>query len=317
MSQPMPRVNLQGAVDLSALAGPPAGPAVPGAPGGAVADGQPVPGPLVTDVSEATFGQTVQLSTVVPVVLVLGSARSEASGQIQEVLEDLAREYSGRFQLARVDADANAQIAAALQVQALPTVVALVAGQPLPLFQGAYPEPQVRQVLDEVLRVAAQNGVAGVLEDTGADDTETEVPVEPPVPPLHAEAMDAIERGDLDAAEAAYTQALNENPRDDEAKAALLQVQLIRRISQDDPDEVLARAAAAGPADVAAQLAAADVEAATGRFAEAFDRLLAVVRATRGDDREQVRVRLVELFEVAGPVPEVQTARRQLASALY
>jgi putative thioredoxin len=316
MSQPMPRVNLQGAVDLSALAGPPAGQGAPGGPGAGAGDGQPVAGPLVTDVTEATFGQTVQLSTQVPVVLVLGSARSEASGQIQTVLENLAREYGGQFQLARVDADTNTQIAAALQVQALPTVVALVAGQPLPLFQGAYPEPQVRQVLDEVLRVAAQNGVAGVLEDT-AEDTEPPAPVEPPVPPLHAEAMDAIERGDLDAAEAAYTQALAENPRDDEAKAALLQVQLIRRISQDDPDEVLARAAAAGPADVAAQLAAADVEAATGRFAEAFDRLLAVVRATRGDEREQTRVRLVELFEIAGPVPEVQTARRQLASALY
>ena len=84
-----------------------------------------------------------------------------------------------------------------------------------------------------------------------------------------------------------------------------------------DPDEVLRRADAAGPADVAAQLAAADVEATTGQFVAAFDRLLAVVRATAGDDREQARLRLIELFDIAGPTPEVQSARRQLASALY
>ncbi|KAE8762421.1 tetratricopeptide repeat protein [Georgenia thermotolerans] len=313
MSQPMPRVNLHGAVDLSSLAGPPAGQQQAAAPGGAPAGA--VPGAVVTDVSEATFGQTVQLSTQVPVLLLLGSARSGATAELDAVLEKLAREYGGRFQLARVDGDANPQIAAALQVQAVPTVVALVAGQPLPLFQGAYPEDQVRQVLDEVLRVAAQNGVTGVLEDTG--DDVAEAPEEPPLPPLHAEALAAIERGDLDGAEAAYTQALNENPRDADAKAALLQVQLIRRVEQHDPDEVLRRAAAAGPADVAAQLAAADVEATTGQFGAAFDRLLAVVRATAGDDREQARLRLIELFDIAGPTPEVQSARRQLASALY
>jgi putative thioredoxin len=154
-----------------------------------------------------------------------------------------------------------------------------------------------------------------VLEDTG--EAPPEAPAEPPLPPLHAEAMAAIERGDLEAAEAAYTQALNENPRDADAKAALLQVQLIRRVEQHDPDEVLRRAETAGPADVAAQLAAADVEAATGRFPAAFERLLGVVRATAGDDREQARLRLIELFDVAGPTPEVQSARRQLASALY
>ncbi|MFH5824060.1 tetratricopeptide repeat protein [Georgenia sp. AZ-5] len=311
MSQPTPSMNLHGAVDLSSLAGPPAGQAGPGGQGG---NGGSVPGALVADVSEATFGQTLQLSAQVPVVLLLGSSRSDASEQLAAVLESLAAAYGGRFQLARVDADANPQIAAALQVQAVPTVVALIGGQPLPLFQGAYPEAQVRQVLDEVLRVAAQNGVTGVLD---AAEEEGAEPAELPVPPLHAEAMAAIERGDLDAAEEAYNKALAENPRDAEAHAALMQVQLIRRIEQEDPDEILARAATAGPADVDAHLAAADVEAATGRFAEAFARLLAVVRATSGDERDRARQRLVDLFEIAGPTEEVQKARRQLAMALY
>ncbi|WP_345042413.1 tetratricopeptide repeat protein [Georgenia daeguensis] len=317
MSQPTPGMNLYGAVDLSALASPRPPATGAGSPGGVPAQpGAGVPGEIVVRVTEATFGETVQRSTQVPVLVDLFSARSGASGQLSPVLENLAREYGGRFQLAQVDVDANPQIAAAFQVQSVPTVVAVIGGQPIPLFQGAYPEEQIRQVLDEVLRIAAQNGVTGVMVPTG--EPQDEEPAEPPLPPLHAEALEAIERGDLDAAEDAYTRALKENPGDGEARAALLQVQLIRRVDSDDPEEVLAAAAGAAPGDVTAQLAAADVEAATGRFADAFARLVAVVRATAGDDREQARLRLLELFEIAGPThPDVAPARRALASALY
>jgi putative thioredoxin len=320
MSEPTPGMNLYGAVDLSSLATPRQGATgAPGGPGGTpggAGTGAPVPGEIVVKVTAATFGETVQRSTQVPVLVDLYSSRSAASGQLSPVLEKLAREYGGRFQLAQVDVDADAQIAAAFQVQSVPTVVAVVGGQPIPLFQGAYPEEQIRQVLDEVLRIAAQNGVTGVLEPSG--EAVEEEPAEPPLPPLHAEALEAIERGDLDAAEAAYTRALRENPGDGEARAALLQVQLIRRIDQDDPEEVLTAAADAAPDDVAAHLAAADVEAATGRFGSAFERLVGVVRATAGDEREQVRLRLLELFEIAGPThPDVSPARRALASALY
>ncbi|MFC7406285.1 tetratricopeptide repeat protein [Georgenia alba] len=317
MSQPTSGMNLHGAVDLSALAQQPGsnGPAAPagGGTGGAV------PGELVVSVTEETFGEVVQRSTTVPVLVNLTSARSGASGQLTPVLEKLAREYGGKFQLANVDADTSPQIAGAFQVQSVPTVVALIGGRPAPLFQGAYPEEQLRQVLDEVLRLAAQAGVTGVLQPSGEDqDGPDEEPAEPPLPPLHAEALAAIERGDLDGAEDAYRRALKENPGDDDAHAALLQVQLIRRVEGRDPEEVLAAASDAPASDVDAHLAAADVEATTGQFGAAFERLLAAVRATAGDERERVRVRIVELFEIAGQNhPDVGPARRNLASALY
>lgn len=181
MSQPMPRMNLAGAVDLSTLRAPSPGGA-PGSAPGAPAPGAPgatVPGPLVTDVTEQTFGALVQLSSQVPVVLELWSPRSAASAQLTEVLEGLAREYAGRFQLAKADVDTAPQIAAALQVQSVPTVAAVVAGQPIPLFQGLYPAEQLRQVLDEVLRLAAENGVTGVM--AGEEEPLPE-PEEPPLP---------------------------------------------------------------------------------------------------------------------------------------
>lgn len=316
MTQPSTNLNLRGAVDLSGLAKP-AAPRGGGSPNGA--GGGSVPGPFVVDVTEATFADAVRLSTRVPVVIDLWAEWCQPCKQLSPVLEKLAREYGGRFQLAKVDVDANPQIAAAFQVQSIPSIVALVGGQPVPLFQGAYPEAQVRQVLDELLRVAAENGVTGVLtgDGDGAAQDDGQEP-EPPLPPLHAEALAAIERGDLDAAAAAYRKALKENPGDDEAAAALAQVELLARTQDADAAGVLAAADAAGPTDVDAQLAAADVEMAAGRASAAFDRLIAAVRATAGEDRERLRVRLLELFAVAGTTsPEVNAARRQLASALY
>lgn len=322
MSQNRPSpISARGAVDLSSLGrarpageGPPAvepvGNAAEPSPGG------PARGTVVQDVTDATFGAVVELSTRVPVVIDLWAEWCAPCKQLSPILERLAVEYAGRFLLAKVDVDANPQIAGAFQVQSIPSVVALVAGQPVPMFQGAYPERQVRAILDELLRVAAENGVAGTLDD--AANAPGEAPAEPPLPPLHQAAYDALERDDLEGAARAFGQALRENPRDDEARAGLAQVDLLRRLAGVDPAAVLAAAARASADDVDPHLAAADVELASGRTSAAFDRLLTVVRATAGPERERVRVRLLELFEVAGrTAPEVTAARRALASALY
>ena len=305
MSQPS--LNLHGAVDLSALARP-AQPA--GAPG---ADGDAADAPLVSDVTEATFQQTVELSMRVPVVVEVYASYAQGPSA---TLARLAADFGGRFHLARVDVETSPQIAQVFQVQAVPTVVAIVRGQPIPLYQGDHPEEQVRQVLDEVLRVAAQAGVTGTVSGAVAEEGEAE-PAEPPLPPLHAEALEAIEREDYAAAADAYRRALKENPADHEASAALAQVELIMRTSAAGGLEAVTAAQDAPATDVAAHLAAADAEMAAGRQQAAFDRLLAVVRATAGEDREAARLRLVEYFDILGSHPDVTAARRALASALY
>lgn len=307
MSQPP--INLHGAVDLSALARPPAGPAQPGAPGGDDGEGAPI----VVDVTEATFQQTVELSMQVPVVVELWASFAQGPS---EVLSRLATEYGGRFQLARVDAEASPQIAQAFQVQSVPTVVAVVRGQPIPLYQGEYPEDQLRSVLDEVLRVAAQAGVTGTVTGGEAEE-EPEQPAEPPLPPLHAEALEAIEREDYEAAADAYRRSLEENPADHEASAALAHVELIMRAARTGI-QAIEDAEDASAGDVAAHLAAGDAEVAAGHHQAAFDRLIAVIRATDGEDREEARKRLVEYFEIIGNTdPAVIGARQALASALY
>lgn len=295
MNQPL---NVHGAVDLSSLA-------APRRPAGAT----PVPGGVVIDVTEAGFEALVQRSTTVPVVVDLWAEWCQPCKTLSPILERLAAEYGGRFQLAKVDVDANPQIAAAFQVQSIPTVVALLGGQPVPLFQGAYPEAQVRQILDQLLAVAAQNGITGTVPPEAATGPEPE----PELPPLHAAGLAAIETGDYVTAEAAYRQALKENPGDAEAKAALAQVLLLQRLEGLD---LAVAVADARDGDLDSQLLAADAELATGLLSAAFSRLLALVRAG-GELREPARVRLVEYFDIVGPVPEVAQARRALASALY
>jgi len=144
-------------------------------------------------------------------------------------LAALADEDAGRWLLARVDFDGNPQIAQAFQASSVPTVVAVLAGQPLPLFQGAPQRDQVRGVLDQVLAAAEANGITGTVPG-GGDAPEAPAQVEePPLPPLHQEAYDAIERDDLDAAVAAYEKAIKQDPRDALAVAGLAQVRLLQR----------------------------------------------------------------------------------------
>ena len=307
--QPRPRLDVRGAVDLSSLSRP-ATP-TPGTPGGL-----PAPGAYVVDVDEATFADVVRRSTQHPVVVVLWASWSEVSSAVAAQLAAFAQDDAGRWLLARVDAEANPQIAQAFGAQSVPTAVAVLGGQPVPLFQGAPAPDQVRAVLDQVLAAAEANGITGRVAVAAAQEPAPE-PEEPPLPPLHQAAYDALGRDDLAGARTAYEQALRENPRDGMARAGLAQVGLLERTGSMDPGAVRA-AAAADAGDVAAQLAVADLDILGGNVADAFARLVDTVRRTAGAERESVRERLLDLFEVVGSDdPRVGPARRALASALY
>lgn len=304
---PGPRLDVRGAVDLSTMARPAPPPGTPG--------GLPAPGAWVRDVDPTSFAEVVQASTSHPVIVVLWASRSQASRTVVDDLGALADEDAGRWLLARVDAEANPQIAQAFAVQSVPVAVALLGGRPLPLFEGRPDRAQMRGVVDQVLAAASANGITGTV---AASEQPAETPEEPPLPPLHQAAYDAIERDDLDAARAAYDQALAENPRDHQARAGLAQVGLLARTKEVTDPSAARQAAADAPSDVTAQLVVADLDVAGGHVDDAFARLLDLLRGTVGDDREQVRVRLLELFEVVGgDDPRVAVARRALASALY
>ena len=279
----------------------------------AVANGDAPDAPVtVVDVTEATFqADVLDRSFQVPVVLDLWAEWCGPCKQLSPVLEKLAEEGNGSWILAKIDVDSNQAIAQALRVQGIPAVKAVFQGQILGEFTGALPESQVRQFIGAVVEATGGAPAEGAVPGDAPDEELAE-----PEDPRIVAAEDATAAGDFDRAADVYREILAAEPAHPRAAQALREVDLLRRVTTADPD-ALAKADAA-PADVEAQLTAADLELADGDVDRAFARLLAAVRVAAGPDREQVRTRLVELFDVVGPDdPRVATARRDLSRALY
>jgi putative thioredoxin len=309
---------LSGAVDLSALkaraetarqqpappAGPaPAGDAPPRAPGSAEA---------VIDVTEATFqADVVERSLHQLVVVDLWAEWCGPCKQLSPVLERLAAASGGAWVVAKVDVDANPRIAQLFGAQSIPTIVAIAGGQPVDAFSGALPEPEIRKWINSLLD-ALRDKLPGIREA----EANGGGPVEEPEDPRFTEAEEAFERGDFAAAQAAYERILDVEPANELAKNALAQVKFTARAESADPD---ARTKAeANPADLDAQLAAADLDIADNDVEAGFKRLIDAVRRTAGDDRNKVREHLVALFDLFDPADDrVMKARRDLASALF
>ncbi len=316
-SRPVPpaaasQLNLRGAVDLSALRRP-----APAAPNGAPAASGASPGssqPLRVDATEANFQDLVQLSAQIPVLFLLWSNRSLEASTLLHSLEGVVEGYAGKVVLAAADVDAFPQLAQAFQVQAIPTAVAVLKGQPVPLFEGPASDQEIRTLIDELLKVAEANGVTGSI-GAGAAGAEAR-----PLPPLHQAAFDAIEAGDYAAAAIAYRQALAEKPADAEAKAGLAQVELMGRLEllTATEAEAVRQRAAEEPDNIEVQLTVADLDISGGHIEDALNRIIAFIGRNFGPERETARVRLLELFDVVGISDQrVAKARQGLARVLF
>ncbi|HEV2450891.1 MAG TPA: tetratricopeptide repeat protein [Streptosporangiaceae bacterium] len=301
-------------------------------------------GASVSEVTEETFTtEVVERSRSVPVIVDLWAEWCQPCKQLSPVLEKLAAEAGGRWVLAKVDVDANPQLSAALRVQSIPMVIAVIAGQMVDGFLGALPEAQVREWLTQVLAAAEQLGVgpaqdggdgaeqAGLADHQPAGSQPGGQPGGQPGAPgpsatgggpasprsEYEAAQEAMARGDFDTAAVVFEQVLAATPDDPVAKAGLAQVDLIRRVNSYDQAQAR-RAAAEHPGDVDAQARVADLDLAAGKIDEAFDRLLGTIRRTSGDERDRARRHLVSLFEIFPPRdPRVVRARSTLSSLLF
>ena len=304
-------IPMRGAIDLGALA---QARQAQSAANSALAN---APSGVVIDVDENDFQQKViDASNQVPVVVDLWAEWCGPCKQLSPVLEKIAAEFNGKFILAKVDIDKNQNIAAAFQVQSIPAVFAIIAGSAAPLFQGAMPESQVRQVLTEVIRIANEQGVKGTVNQVEQQDKQENKVEEPQIDPKLEAAFNAIEKGNFSEAKNIYQEMLNQNPKDETAIAGLAQVGLLERSATLNENEI--RKNASDKKNIEAQLELADLELMKGNPEAGFSVLINAIRITSGQDRDKLRERLLELFVVVGDSdPHVLKARRDLASALF
>lgn len=289
-----------GAVDLSALTQP-----------------ARTSGGYVTQVVEADFQGVAAMSAKHPVILEFHSPRDPKGQAVSAALADLVNAAAGRFLLGRIDVDAEPRLAQALQIQAVPTVVAVIGGQMAPLFQGTKSRDEISAVLDQIAQLALANGMTGRAQPVSGSPAGQAAPAAPAHNPRFAKADAALEAGDFAAAVREFDALLKETPGDAEVIAGRAQSALLERSASFDPAAIVERANAHAE-DLAAQLDAADLEIIGGRHAEAFERLLGLASQSGPEDRDTIRLRLLELFEVVGRAePAVVKARRRLAAIIF
>ncbi len=250
---------------------------------------------LVMVGAESNIRQIITLSDHVPVII---EFHATGATSLAEKLEKSVRRQNGKLLMVRIDGQQQASLAAAFKIEHVPAVIALVKGQPVPLFEGDLETVEVERFIAKLLDVAASNGLTGFV---GIGENV-------PVNPIAEKAYEAIQAGDLEGAKAVYVAALADSPRDAEYVAGLAQVNLMIRTVDADIAKALED-------PTTSSNVRADLLATIGHFDQAFDVLLAEFAKAKSDE---VKAQLLELFEVAGNTdPEVVRARKLLTNLLY
>jgi len=274
--------NFGGAMDLSSL--------------GADADALTVSGWLV-QADQQTLREYLSLSERIPVLMFI-SDQSQDSKDLRSVLEKILSASEGKFVGIEISLSDSPQLAQAVGVSQAPAMLAILAGQPAPLFQGAIPQQQLLQVLSQVLQLAQQNGITARAK-LGSKEAAK------PLSKDHQDAISAIESGKLESAKEIFQKILVEYPNDLDARAGLSQVELMLRLQGKNLDEL------------DQLMLGADQLLASRNPSGAFNLLLDLF-AERVDDRERIRSRLIQLFSLLGDSdPAVLDARRRLASLMF
>ena len=249
----------------------------------------------------------VSISKEKPVVLLAYSQRSPASVELRDLMAEMSLADKQSWLFGAIDADAQPQLAQALQIPSIPYAIAFIAEQPLALFDRPYPQEQIAMVIAKLFEMAKEKGLAVEIPESK----------EAPLEPEEAAALAALESGDYSGAAMAYRNWLQRKPDELMAKIGLAQCELMVRISELDPQDTI-KQANQEPASVEKQIKAADIEIAQGQIKSAFDRLINVVRTSDGDAKKLAKEHLLLLFQLVDPSePDLIRARTELASALF
>lgn len=257
---------------------------------------------FVTQVTESTLPSLVKVSGTVAVVLEF-FAEAPDSG-----LEQVVRSKAGKLMLARVNSNTDPRVAQAFGVKSYPAIFALVKGQPVPVAEGPLTEAQYLSIVDQLIAGASAQGVSGQLVEGDVEDVVPELPK-----PLQ-EALELVDNGEVDKAHELLTKLKTENPKDAPTSALLAQVNLMKRTLDCDHEAILA----SQPTTFEEAILLADVLIAIGDFPSGFEIMLSLYPQVQPENKEIVKARMLEYFEIGGPKDDaVKSARARFATLLY
>jgi putative thioredoxin len=265
---------------------------------------------LVAEVTEANLRTYLEISTRVPLVIDFYSAQDE-SVALSETLTKLVGEANGAFLLGRIDVEAHKRVAEAFSVTQAATVIAVIKGQPFPLFNGNLELDQITVVINKLLEVAVDNGVT---ERIKLNQNAQPISTAPRMPKHHVEAAEALNAGENQKALEMYQQILRESPADSLAAAGLAQTELLIRVDGLDFENVLDNS----PQNFEELMVFADALIAIGDFSVGFDALLSNFADVSKEEQQVMKERLLKYFEIVGKSePSVVAARARLTSMLF
>lgn len=262
---------------------------------------------LTINVDASSIREYLSLTEQLPALLVFIHPDDSASKNLVATITNLVSKADGSIFALVVDAKKSPELTQAFELNQIPSVYGLLKGQPAPLFMGDQPAEQIQMVIQRVLEVAKENGLTGRATVTAPEP-------EPELSPGVKSAYQAIDEGRYRDALSHYEQALAENPNDKIAEEGKAQVNLLIRLEGKDLEQIL-RTSEDNQERI---LEKADALIATGSPDQGFEILLRLFDRTPKDQREPIRLRLVELFLVVGnDSSSVNKARRALSLLLF
>ncbi|MCB2052254.1 MAG: thioredoxin [Novosphingobium sp.] len=284
----------------------------------------------VEDVTTADFkAKVMDASAEQPVLVDFWAPWCGPCKQLAPVLEKIVQSAEGKVKLVKMNIDENPQIPGQLGIKSIPAVIAFQRGQPVDGFMGNVPESQIKGFIErlvgpigsafkemlEVAENALESGdfdqaLAGFQSAIQADDSKTEA--------YGGLARTLIRMGDIDGARE-FIDALDDPIQKSPAiSAALSEIKLSEQAGAVGDLADLQSKLEENPGDHQTRFDLAVGLNASGRYEEAADNLLAIIRAERGWNDEAARKQLLEFFDVWGPMAEhTREARRKLSAILF